>query len=59
LVVQHWLPSRQLFCLTSWGLHTIVKIRPIQLLQQALLARSQSDINQLQIEYGPDEFCAM
>lgn len=36
LAIQHMLPPRQFLCLTSSGLHLIMKYRPVDILREVL-----------------------
>ena len=59
MAIQHLVPPRQILCLTSWGIHTIIKSRPLDILREVLLSHNQQQINFFKEEYGAVELCAM
>ncbi|EFC50324.1 nucleoporin 155 [Naegleria gruberi] len=60
LSFQHIKPPREFVCLSNNGMHLLVKLRPVDFLQQ-ILQQSQSDslLNNFFTKYSDDEACAM
>ncbi|KAL9646182.1 hypothetical protein ABK040_008055 [Willaertia magna] len=60
LSIQHIKPPREFVCLSNNGIHLLVKLRPIDLLQQ-ILQQSQSEklLQKFFYTYGFDESCSM
>jgi hypothetical protein len=49
LAVQHLHPPRKYLCLTNNGLYTLVKLRPVDQLQDILAATGGRDTEELQV----------
>nr|CAG4708404.1 unnamed protein product [Naegleria fowleri] len=60
ITVQHIKPPREFVCLSSSGMHLLIKLRPVDFLQQILQQTQPEELLKSFVSrYGEDETCAM